>query len=96
MTMEADVFSTTRFSGESEIDRQMKQKEENFVTNVLWRLLDRQPTVDDLNKCHRVYYGHSAEYVLYYDNKKLGEIKLVLETNKLMMEFIPEERDGST
>jgi hypothetical protein len=88
--MEADVFSTTRFSGETEIDRQMKQAEENFVINVLWQLLDRQPTIDDFDKCRRVYYGHSPEYVLYYDNKKLGEIKLILETNKLMMEFIPE------
>lgn len=66
--------------------------EEKLITQVLYGLLRREPTIEDFKKTTKFQQeGCLDEYFLIYDNFKLGTVKknFDFENGKVGLEFIP-------
>jgi hypothetical protein len=71
----------------NEFIEKYKELEERVVKQVLRLLLNREPTIDDAKKCHRIFkLGIIDKYILAYEGTALGQI---IHTG-LSVKFIPE------
>lgn len=72
------------------VERQMVLAEENTIKEVLRRLLDREPTIEDAKLCSQILSEPwDGTYTLKYNDIPIGIVKYVQTPEKFRVEFQP-------
>ena len=75
-----------------EITKKLAEAEENVIKEVLRKILEREPTLEDAKDLQRFHQeGEFDKYYLAYKNLKLGTVyrNTNLETGKMGVSFVP-------
>jgi hypothetical protein len=72
------------------IQKQMVECEMNTIKEVLRRLLDREPTIEDAQRCSQILSDPwNDTYILTYNKVKIGIVRYVRNEEKFRVEFQP-------
>lgn len=72
------------------LERQAVKCEEQTIKEVLRKLLDREPTIDDAKRCSQVLSDPwNGSYLLKYNDIEIGIVRYVETDNSFRVEFQP-------
>jgi hypothetical protein len=75
---------------EEALIRQKSAAHEKCIREILFRLLDREATIDDAKRCGQIMIkGQPDSYILTYNGIEIGIVKFIDEPEKFRVEFTP-------